>query len=60
MDLSINFKNNEKKQIDTHTQKIIFLFFILNYLILNLQEIPKILKLKTQIFKKFNTQTSDK
>ncbi len=35
MDLSINFKNEEKKQIDTHTQKIIFLFFILNYLIRN-------------------------
>jgi len=39
----------------THTQKIKILFFILNYLIQNLQAILKILKLKTQILKKFKT-----
>ena len=48
-------------KIDTkiHTQKINFLFFIFNHLFRNLQEIRKILKLKlkTQILKKFKTQT---
>jgi hypothetical protein len=48
-------------KIDTqiHTQKINFCFFILNYLFRNLQDILKILKLKlkTQILKKFKTQT---
>ena len=58
MYLSINFKNKEKIKIDNqiHTQKINFLFFVSNYLIRNLQEIRKILKLKTQILKKFKTQ----
>ncbi len=40
-----------------HTQKIKYFFLILNYLFRNLQEIRKILKLKTQILKKFKTQT---
>ena len=38
------------------TQKINF-FLILNYRFRNLQDIRKILKLKTQILKKFKTQT---
>jgi len=42
------WKIRKKIKIDTqiHTQKIIFFLFILNYLIRNLQEIRKILKLK--------------
>jgi len=51
-------KIRKKNKIDTqiHTQKLKF-FFILNHLFRNLQEIRKILKLKTQILKKFKTQT---
>ncbi len=47
MDLSINFKNkkNNLNWYPIHTQKINF-FLNLNYLIRNLQEIRKILKLK--------------
>ncbi len=58
MDLSIHFKDQKKNKIDNkiHTQKINF-FFILNYLFRNLQEIFKILKLKTQILKKMKTQS---
>jgi len=56
--LSINFDFFLIFKIDTqiHTQKLNF-FFILNYLIRNLQEICKILKLKTQILKKLISQT---
>jgi hypothetical protein len=54
MDLGINFDFFLIFKIDTqiHIQKIIF--FILNYLFRNLQEIRKILKLKlkTRILKK--------
>jgi hypothetical protein len=50
MNLSIKYSKNK-----------IFLFLILNYLFRNLQEFRKILKLKlklkTQILKKFKTQT---
>ena len=61
MEFSINFRIKKKINIDTqiHTQKMKIFLFILNYLIRNLQEIRKILKLKlkTQILKKFKTQT---
>jgi len=48
----------KKNKIGTqiHTQKINF-FLILNLIFRNLQEICKTLKLKTQILKKFKTQT---
>jgi hypothetical protein len=58
MDLSSNFKNNKNYQnLYSNPYSKTDFYFILNYLIRNLQEICKILKLKAQILKKLETQT---
>ncbi len=55
--LILKIKKKNQNWYSNPYSKIKFFFIILNYLFGNLQEICKILKLKTQILKKLKTQT---